>query len=128
MEELGFVSMPSGIRDKLYSGRKQGVNSLIDDIEIAKDCASCEIVMLQPARFTDEEIAKVRKYDLKTVNQITFADVVSCLTKLKSPFADIFARYVAVWAPRHDGDKSYYAGARPPKKIVEELDALRARQ
>lgn len=124
LEELGFVSMPSGIRDKLYSGRKQGLTSLIEDIEIVRDMTSCEIVMLQPARFTQEEIERVKVYDLKAVKQITFADVVSCLTELKSPFADNFARYVGAWAPRYDGDTSYCAGARIPEKINEELKVL----
>ncbi len=128
LEELGFVSMSSGIREKLYSGRNQGVNSLIDDIKVVKDSASCEIVMLQPARFTDVEMAKVRNYDLRAVNQISFADAVNCLTELKSPFAEIFARYVGAWAPLHDGDTSYRAGARTPEKIDDELLSLRGFQ
>ncbi len=128
LEQLGFISMSSGIKEKLYSVKKQGVGELIDKIEVIKDISSCEIIMLQPAGFTNEEMAKVRNYDLSAIRQITFADVVNCLNSLKSPFADIFARYVSAWAPRNDGDRSYFAGARSPETIDEELIALKKMQ
>lgn len=125
LEELGFVSMPPGIGDKLYSKNAQGVSALIEEIVVVKDIPSCEIIFLQPARFSDTEMAKVKNYDLSAVNQVTFEDVVNCLSDIKSPFASIFARYVAAWAPRHDGDSSYCAGARTPEAIDNELCALR---
>lgn len=125
LKELGLVSKLSDIGDKLYSKNAQGVSALIEKIDIMKDITSCEIIFLQPAKYTNEEMAKVKNYDLKAVKQITFEDVVSCLIDIKSPFADIFARYVSAWAPRHDGDTSYCAGSRTPDKIAEELHELR---
>lgn|GEM_PF-572032 len=130
-KELGLISMSPEIMEKLYSDNRQGVSRLIEEgIEPMKekDITSCEIVMLQPSRFTDEEMAKVRSYDLSAINQISFEDVVNCLRKLKSSFADIFARYVAAWAPQKYGDTSYCAGARSPEAIDKELCALRAQQ
>lgn len=128
LAQLGLISMSPDIKEKLYSERKQGVGELIDNIKMIRDISSCEIIMLQPTRFTDEEMAKVRSYDLKAVNQITFADVVKCLTALKSPFADMLARYVTAWAPDHDGDTPYRAGARSPEEIHEKLNSLRGNQ
>lgn len=125
LEELGLVSMPSGISDKLYPKCRQGVSSLIDDIKVVKNITSCEIVMLQPTKFTEDNMKKVKSYDLNALHQITFADVVSCLKDIESPFASIFSRYVAAWAPQGDGDISYCAGARTPEAIDKELCALR---
>jgi len=123
-EELGLISMSPAIKEKLYSERKQGVGALIESIQVTKDITSCEIIFLQPARFSAEEIQAVKKYDLNTVKQITFGNVVNCLKMLDSPFAEIFARYVGAWTPLHDGDMSYCAGARTPKTIDDVLKSL----